>query len=506
MISSLLHLLKPSLWNALIRLRKPSYLERLSQLDSPGEFIDEMFLAAGRNLAVAAGFLASGARHEGKIAFLCCRALDAHEDLNFDPNVAAKRILETADYLQSKCAYPPPPPADCGRRESDQLEFIVACRLTWLRNEVARLPAWRRKRVEALIDNLARAMVACLQPRLGAATHSIYGELVLGRVVRYSLDLMDVDVVATVDPAPIGRLCQAINHLRDLHDDAPNQQEDTGYDMEAVKTSLWLELAEAATVITSVLRDLRFAKEAPGSRAAVVYMTITTLKAIARQAKYPMPWLTLHPLCGAVMADAFCSIYQWTLLQMDRMILGILVHLAQQRGDTEPSLAAAMPKVWGGQQDAFESTLADQHPDPSLAILLKHSCRLLRYSILLTSNLPQAALFGRPTNTTTGQLLMISDYLMAAALKVVQPSGLPAVCSFSRAGAAISDDLQKWPESTDHEGHLAAFLTEVVGIAQRTPKDQRESLCTRNSDISRQLHLQDRQNSLLNQLKLNLFG
>src|SRR5262249_38320275 len=160
--------------------------------------------------------------------------------LNRDPKIAAQRMAETADYLQGKSASPPPPPTHPGSRESDQLEFLIASRLPWLRMAVASLPAPGRDRIYDLIEDLSRAMIAHAHSRSGAESHSRYGERVLGRVVRYSLDLMQVTAAATVDPAPIGRLCQAINDLRDLKDDAPDPREGANWDAEVEKASLWL--------------------------------------------------------------------------------------------------------------------------------------------------------------------------------------------------------------------------------------------------------------------------
>jgi hypothetical protein len=504
---------QPYLWSALRRLRAPSQLTRLSRLDDPEEFLDQVFLAAGRNLAVASGFLSGEVRHEGRIAFLCCRALDAHEDLNRDPAVAATRLAETADYLRGQSDSPPPPPTTPGSRESDQLEFLVASRLPWLRQALASLPSPRRGRVSALIEDLARAMIARAHahshPRSGSGAEepSRYGERVLGRVVRYALALMQVEPAATVDPAPIGRLCQAANDLRDFSADAPDLREAATWDAEVEKASLWLELAESATAVTSILRDRGFAK-ASGPRAAVTYMAATTLKSIAAQAGYPLPWLARHPLCGALVGGAFWSGYQRVLLQLERTVLGLLVHLAQSWGGaaSAPAPAPADLKLHGLRQDTFELALADQHPDPPSATRLKQACRLLKYSILLTSYLPEAVLSSRPPGDSSGQLLMLSDYLMARALAVIQPAGLPALGLFSRTGATLSEELQQRQDPNDPQGHLAAFLTEVVGSARGTPRAQREQLCARNRDISRALHLRDRRKSLLQPLTLHLPG
>jgi phytoene/squalene synthetase len=496
---------EPDLWYALRRLRAPSQLRRLSQLEDPVEFIDQVFLAAARNLAVASGFLSADMRRDGKIAFLCCRALDAHEDLNRDPAVAALRLAETADYLRGESDFLPSPPAETGSRESDQLEFLVASRLPWLRHALASLPALRRDRISALIEDLARTMIVHAHSPSGAEVRSRYGEQALGRVVRYSFALMQVDPAATIDPASIGRLCQAVNDLRDFSHDVFRRRERANWDAEAEKALLWLELAESATAVTPVLRAPGFAR-ASRPRAAVTYMAATTLKCIAAQADYPLPWLARHPVCGALVGGAFWSGYQRILLHLERTLLGLLVHLAQSWGGAAPAVTPADLKLRGLRQDTFELALADQHPDPRSATGLKQACRLLKYSILLTSYLPQSALSSRPQGDSGGQLLMLSDYLMARAFAVIQAASLPALGLFSRTCATISEELQEREDPNDPQGHLAAFLSEVVGIARGTPRVQRQQLCARNRDISCALHQRDRRKSLLHQLSLYLFG
>ncbi|HEY1187653.1 MAG TPA: hypothetical protein VGE74_08345 [Gemmata sp.] len=490
----------PYLWRALRRLRESAPLQRLSRLTSPGEFIDQMFFAAGRNLAVASGFLPAEVRNEGRIAFLCCRALDAHEDLNPDPELAAQRILEVAAFLCGRSTVPPPVPTGSGDRASDRLEALVAARLPWLRAALVALPAPQRERVEALIDDLARAMSAHARtPHLAGAAPAPYGVQVLGRVVRYALALMRVEVAPTVDPDPIGRLCQAVNDLRDLPDDMAAHS--GGGDPEGARSALWLELAETAAVASSVLRDLRFTGTA-GARGALVYMAATTLKAVARQAGFPLPWVTRHPLGAALLASAGHRAYRRALLQVDRTVLGVMVHRSQVPcpGTAPP----AAPHGWG--QDEFEAALADQHPDPALAAVLKRSCRLFRCSLLLTRGLPPVPLSSRRADGPDGPLLMLSDYLMATAITGIERAGLPVLAHFCRACGALVDERQNHPGQTDPTGHLAAFLAATVGAARGLPPAEVEKRCRESRERSRRLHRADEPRPLVQTLKTYLFG
>jgi hypothetical protein len=126
--------------------------------------------------------------------------------------------------------------------------------------------------------------------------------------------------------------------------------------------------------------------------------------------------------------------------------------------------------------------------------------------MLLTSNLPQDALSSRPLDNPDGQLLMVSDYLMAVAFTLMRDAGLPVLGSFSRACAALVAEAHDRPSPSDPRGHLAAFLTEVVGRARGTPPAGRRHLCARNRGIAHQLHRRDHQNALLRRLDAHLFG
>lgn len=80
----------PSGREALGGLRQSADFRRLKLLQSPTDFCNQMFLLLGRNLAVATSMLPPAKRQEGIITFLCCRVLDAHEDLHADGATSAR--------------------------------------------------------------------------------------------------------------------------------------------------------------------------------------------------------------------------------------------------------------------------------------------------------------------------------------------------------------------------------------------------------------------------------
>jgi hypothetical protein len=454
-----------------------------------------MFQASGRNLAVAAAFLSNAACEEGKVAFLCCRALDAHEDLNADRETAAQRVAETADYLLGRSAGVPTVPTSRGCRESDQLEFLLASRLPWLKQAVGELPATRRLRVETLIDDVARAMTAHARARRNGAAMETYGSQVLGRVVRYSFELIGIRLTPTVDPEPIGRLCQSINDLRDLEFEESAARGDASSDREVIRSSLWLELAETAAIATSVLRELPFG-EATDGKAALVYMAVTTLKAVAREAGFPLPRLARHPVSAALSVSSEHSAYRRILQEIDGIVLGIMIQRARYLAGAADLPPATNTLPDDSRQTEFEAGLADQHPDPKVAVTLKRSCQLFRWSVLLTRNLPAEPLSHRSAGNEDGTLLMLSDYLMAAAVIGLEEIGLPVLAAFCRSCSELIDGLQIHPDQTDPNGLLAVFLTEATGNARGLARTEIERQCRENQASSRALHRHDRNGSI----------
>ena len=128
------------------------------------------------------------------------------------------------------------------------------------------------------------------------------------------------------------------------------------------------------------------------------------------------------------------------LALLEQTIAGLLLHLARSAGEAVAPPPAADQTLFGFRQDAFESALADQHPDPQVAVALKRACRLVKYSMLLTMDLPRAPISRCSLDDASGQLLMLSDYLVARAITVVQAIGLPVLGLFSRTCATLAED------------------------------------------------------------------
>jgi hypothetical protein len=438
------HLLDVSgLWRALRRLRAPVQLDRLADSDSPRLFFDGVFQALAGNLTVATPMLPRAVAEEVKLAFLCCRVLDAHENLVADAEASARGILEAAQYLTSDHASPPPAPVYRGTRETDRLDALLAERLDWLREALGALPRDRRERMLELVQDLAAAKAeARLGSRAGATKDGRYAERVLGRAARYGIELLGGEVPPTVDLGPPGRTFQAINDLRDLraHPDASGEAEaDVGLQRLMVK----LELARAAVATPSALRGIRFARLSR-ARGAVAYIVATTFGSLAKAAGVARPGFVKHPVAAAAAAATSQRSYLRLLAEADVVVLRVLVRFAEIDGETHASRArrlrpAARLRLERRAAER-EWAAADRHPDPGKAAVLKEICRLVRFSLLLTNQLPEERLSERAGEGWEGRILLLSDALIAFAFERAAAQGPRVLAQLSAAFAHLMDD------------------------------------------------------------------
>jgi hypothetical protein len=150
-----------ALWRILRPRRLPD-IRNIAALRDADQFLDAAFTASAGNLAIATVFLSPAARAEGAIAHLCCRALDACEDLAESAEEAKSLLRHCMAYLFGATDGEPAiignAPPQC---YSDQLEHLILSRLCWLRSALARLPAWRQQRVRRLVADIGEGMT-CL--------------------------------------------------------------------------------------------------------------------------------------------------------------------------------------------------------------------------------------------------------------------------------------------------------------------------------------------------------
>lgn len=452
----------PSGREALGGLRQSADFRRLKLLQSPTDFCNQMFLLLGRNLAVATSMLPPAKRQEGIITFLCCRVLDAHEDLHSDGATSARNILAAMEYLTGKIATPPPAPVYEGQRETDRLEALLADRLPWLRQALEALPRAQQERVTKLLTAIAVEMANDrARERFGGQGNlAEYGRNVLGRIVQYSLELLEIGIPDNTDFRPIGQILQILNHIRDFGEDAQRQQHD--HDGPVTILKLLLELVETSTTTPHALGKLRF-PAVSGERATISYMVTTGMASICKQLKVPAPWLANHPLLSARIARHSQAFFNYILGEIDSTLLALITVLLQREAG-HTALPSAHYSTGGratALQEAYELSIAETHPDATTAIHLQNYIRLSRFSLAILDNLPADRISGLPRNHIEGRRIMISDYFFAAAVSVICEIGPRELALFSRVGAELIEDLENG-HGIDRFGRSAAAITEVV--------------------------------------------
>lgn len=489
----------PNTRQALLRLREAPDIHHLSALVSPTQFLDDLFLLLGRNLAVANSFLTTPQRQEGVIAFLCCRVLDAHEDLEPDGERSACGILDAAQYLCGAQETPPPPPHYDGTRTTNQLEALLSARLPWLRQALLQLPPASQTRIRALLPDLARAMAhdRRQQQTGGVGNLSEYGRDVLGRVVEYSLQLLQIQWPDTVDFRPIGQALQSLNHIRDFAED--RAQRNPTLDEPELMLRLLLELAETACTASVSLRRLTFAPIS-GERAALTYMVATSLASVYKQLRVQPPLPVTQALLSARLCRFSQRLFDYLVTAIDDALLQLLSDTLQRESGQPPAQVHVRQRLLSTPQESFELQIAETHPDRQQAIRLKHYIRLSRLSLAMLDDLPLTTISRLPRHNVEGRKIMISDYFMAAAVALLCEIGSRELALLSRVGAELIEDREKGL-GIDAFGRNAAALTNVVMAARGVSATDAAADIVRNQHRSQRLFVQrDRTHWLLSTL------
>ena len=486
----------PELQQALARLRESADISRLAGVTSPTEFFNDLFLLLGRNLAVANGFLSKPQRQEGVVAFLCCRVLDAHEDLEADSERSAAGILAAAHYLCGQHDSPPPAPYYEGPRETNQLEALLSARLPWLRQALQQLVPASQVRVMRLIQDLATAMAydRRQQHSGGVGNLSEYGRAVLGRVVEYSLQLLQIRLPDTVDFRPIGLALQCLNHIRDFAEDCTARER--SLDEPVLMLRLLLELAETSCTASVSLGRLTFAPVS-GERAALTYMVATSLGSIYKQLRVQPPLPVSHAVTSARLCRYSQRLFTHLITGIDDALLQLLNDTLQRESGEHKPYSVPRQSVLSTPQERFELSIADTHPDRNHAIRLKHYIRLTRFSLAILDDLPVTTISGLPRHNAIGRKIMISDYFMAASVSVACEIGSQELALLSRVGAQLIEDREQGL-GIDAKGRTAAVLTDVVSTARGLSGADISAEIARNQQQSQQLfNHQDRTRWLL---------
>jgi phytoene/squalene synthetase len=478
------------LWR-ILRTRRLPDIREIAALRDAHQFLDAAFTAAAGNLAIAAVFLPPASRTEGAVAHLCCRALDACEDLAESAEEAKSLLRHCIAYLSGATNGEFAPISDVPQRYSDQLEHLILSRLCWLRSALARLPAFRQQRVRRLVAEVGEGMAGLAEARRtrdpGQAAE--YADRVLGKVVKYSVELLGIPSRWTIDYGSIAQVAQTANDLRDRHFDchigaaSPPQELFT----------LLLSAMEPATSVTSALSGFRFSKISR-ARAAVVYVVATSTRFYLRIIGVPLTKRLQSPLRTALTCMISPGAYATFLVELENLITVCATTVCSSLfAGPRPSLATddVAPRA-GRRLSEFETSLALSWPSPSAALALSRAVDMARTAATLRANLPVARLTSEEGVNGPLASILLSDYLFGAAVLRLQPLGLEVLAGFAEFLATEAENSERTGALADERGELAAFLTRIVMSANGQYGHGAPATEIRNRSLGQFYHRQDR--------------
>jgi hypothetical protein len=395
-----------ALAHGLWHLHRAPDLAALRSARSPDELARRALVPAARNLGVAAGFLPADLRAEATAALLACRVLDAYEDLTHRP-LASAAVLTAVGYLNGTTDTPPPTLHAVTRRDSEDVDLVLAERIRDVRALLSALPFEGRQRVGQLLADVGRAMAHNLDSPLPRAA---YSEGVLGRVALYACSLVAENACGEADlremAGCIGTVAQLANDLRDgelgIHGAG---------DREELTRAVMLRLLVPALGGFALLDLLGPRTPAFGSRVAMAYMIITTTAFLCTAVGAPAPYPRRLRLGAAILA-AYSHNHWTTMLGRVRRSADISI---QRLLDASPHLAPETDSA-AGQGPAAEVFGLDAlgSMSPSMTPLIVGT------TFALVRDLPAEPLKGELPGAHVRRM-MIADHLAFGALERMRP-------------------------------------------------------------------------------------
>jgi hypothetical protein len=485
-----------NLWRAREQLRRRADIRQIAALHDPHQFLDAIFTASAGNLAVAAAFLPSSSRVEGTVAYLCCRALDACEDLTASAEEAKIQLRRCVAYLSGACNCEPAPNGEVQGHYSDQLEHLILSRLCWVRSELGRLPTLGRQRVEQLVADVGGEMVRLADVRrVRDPQHAgEYADRVLGPVVKYSCELLGIPSKWTIDYGSIARVAQIANDLRDRHVDyaaAPASPSLTFLTM-------LLGVIEPATSVPGALSGFTFTRVSR-ARAAMVYVVATSTRFYLRLIGVPLNRRLQSPLRTALTCMISARAFTKFLVELEALISVCATTVCSSlfAGAPESSIAPWASMRVERRLSDFETSLALSLPSPSAGLALSRAIEMARIATHLRANLPVARLTSDEEADGSHRSVLLSDYLFGAAVFALEPLGLEVLAGFADFLAVEAENSERTGALADERGELAALLTRIAMSASGQFGRSAVATETRNRSLGRLYYRLDRTKSPL---------
>ncbi|MFC9873438.1 hypothetical protein [Nocardia salmonicida] len=389
-----------SLAHGFRNLRRAPDMAALRAAASPEELARLALIPAGRNLGISVSFLPTHLQAEATAALLACRVLDAFEDLS-DRTIASCAVLDAADYLNGNTETKPPalPSVSAEARDSEAVDRLLAERIGDIRALLTALSPAGRKRVGAVVIDVARVMARNIDSPLPRVA---YSEGVLGRVTYYACELVTEPVVPEADLRELAGclaiIAQSANDLRD------NELEIYGVaDRAELKRKVMLQLLVPALGGFALLARLGPATPSFGARAAMAHMTITTTAFLCGAVDAPPPFR--RKVTAALLAAA-SSKYWTTMLDRVRRSVDVAVH----------RMLDDSPEFGDGTNTATDAlVVGDPLSMPTSLVPL-----IVDTTFAMVRTLPEGALTGELTDAEV-RTMLIADHLAFSAMERVPP-------------------------------------------------------------------------------------
>ncbi|GGK47286.1 hypothetical protein [Nocardia camponoti] len=385
------------------QLRRRADLAALRAARTPTELADRALIPAGRNLAIAIGFLAAPLRAEATAALLASRVLDAYEDLS-PRATAADDVRAAVAYLTGATDTVPPtlPELPGDVRDSEAVDRLLAERIADVAALLDALSPEARERVNSVLVDMGAVMAHNIESPL---TRVAYSEGVLGRVTHYACSLVATDALAETDlrdlTACVAVIAQSANDLRD------GEYEIYGVaDRTELTRMVMLRLLSPALGAFALLDRMGPGTPSVGARAAMAYMTITTSAFLCAAVNAPPAYK--RPLAAATLAA--CSAKYWTkMLDRLRATADTAIHTML---DTSPDFAEG-----ADQTMVLSSNHPSRRAQPAIVPLIVDT------TFALVETLPEGPLTGELGDADI-RTMMIADHLAFGAMERV-PSHQP---------------------------------------------------------------------------------
>lgn len=460
-------------------LRRPIPWRRLVRTSDSRTLIRLAWPASARNLAMAASFLPIRQQEEVAIAYLCCRVLDAYEDLTPSHVCAMQSVRQAARYLCGDTQIVPVSLLGHPTRETDRLERFLSTRIDLLREALhGHLSPAARARVFSLLRRTAAGMCRALrmsrdtQGSLLADQSSRYGDMVLGAIVEYAAKCVLPNV--TIDRRlcrAVGRVLQTANDLRDL-----NWDEFSGCRLNSEPRQLQairrlLRLLPELSLTRQFLEKIQ-AHGGPGVRACAAVMVETTTRFFEK-------WLRARTATGpSPLRRALASLV--SIRAFGRLIEGVersayLIADAACRGfvgTTSRHIMNSQPASTGDRARRYLRYLIYQDPRSESRIIIEHAAEMTELALSLHQLVQPELLAQGPSQVLAGTLI-VGDYVALCAVLALANLGGDAVATL---GSWLLGYLRANPLRNGVKGAAAGAVSHYLSQCKAEPSEIKNGL------------------------------